>query len=62
MKTGVNMSKTIDELVKEVLADEKLCKELEADMSEPQRIISFLKEHGCDANVNDFIARLDTYN
>ncbi|MBQ3843255.1 MAG: hypothetical protein II820_11280 [Ruminiclostridium sp.] len=56
------MSKTIDELVKEVLADEKLCKELEADMSEPQRIISFLKEHGCDANVNDFIARLDTYN
>ena len=56
------MSKTIEELIKEVMADEKLRDKLISDMTEPAQVAEFLKAHGCNENVNDFITALDKYN
>ncbi|MBR5088212.1 MAG: hypothetical protein IK093_02150 [Ruminiclostridium sp.] len=56
------MGKTIDETVKEVMSDKKLLEELLADMDDPSKVASFLKEQGCDGSVKDFIDRLDSYN
>lgn len=56
------MNKTIEELIKEIMSDENLQKELIAIMSEPAKIPAFLKDHGCSENVNDFIKRLDSFN
>lgn len=53
------MSKTIEEMIKEVLTDEKLSKELMEALNDPPQVAEFLKAHGCNENVNDFIACLD---
>ena len=53
------MSKTIEEMIKEVLSDEELGKELMSALNEPSQVADFLKAHGCYENVNEFIACLD---
>lgn len=53
------MSRTAEELIQEVLSSETESAELMAAMSEPAKVAEFLKAHGCDTPVGDFIKLLD---
>lgn len=53
------MSRTAEELIREILDDEAMSAELMAAMSEPDKVAEFLKAHDCGINVSDFIKMLD---
>lgn len=53
------MSKTAEELIREVLSDEAMSAELMAAMSDPAKVAEFLKAHNCGENVGDFVKMLD---
>ena len=46
--------KTIEELYKEVIASEELKKTV-SEIKDMSAVADFLKEHGCEATVNEFV-------
>gem|GEM_PF-4007804 len=56
------MSRTAEELIREILNNKDMSAELMAAMSEPSKVSEFLKAHDCDTNVSEFIKMLDTIN
>lgn len=61
-KETILMSRTAEELIREILNNKDMSAELMAAMSEPSKVAEFLKEHDCDTNVSEFIKMLDTIN
>ena len=53
------MSRTAEELIREILSSETESTELISAMSDPAEVARFLKAHDCDANVSDFVKLLD---
>jgi len=61
-KETILMSRTAEELIREILNNKDMSAELMAAMSEPSKVAEFLKTHDCDTNVSEFIKMLDTIN
>lgn len=54
--------KTPEELCKEIVTDPDVKAEFVRTLNDPYLTAAFLKKHGCDVSVSEFIALLDTYN